>query len=142
MVCQLKASASHGCYYKQFLRGKVIYDSSVYILMPVGQGGSVLGNGTWLNVGGNGAVTYGGNAAQSSGPPYYDPDGGQSYAPVFFFYIMLMNLPCFTSVFGTKLLSGVAITLSYCRMLNPCDDRNCGWVLGAPMTTKRCYPTL
>ncbi|OAX37361.1 glyoxal oxidase [Rhizopogon vinicolor AM-OR11-026] len=43
-------------------------------------GGSVLGNGTWLNVGGNQAVTYGGATAKSElgGLPYDDPDGGQS----------------------------------------------------------------
>ncbi|KAH9935742.1 copper radical oxidase [Fomitopsis serialis] len=42
--------------------------------------GSVLGNGTWLNVGGNQAVTYGGLTApsQNGGAPYDDPDGGQS----------------------------------------------------------------
>lgn len=45
------------------------------------QGGSVLGNGTWLNVGGNQAVTWGGLTAQSQkgGAPYDDPDGGQRY---------------------------------------------------------------
>ncbi|KZT10785.1 copper radical oxidase [Laetiporus sulphureus 93-53] len=50
-------------------------------------GGNVLGNGTWVNVGGNQAVTYGGLAAasQTGGPPYDDPDGGQS--------IRLLN-PC------------------------------------------------
>jgi hypothetical protein len=43
-------------------------------------GGNVLGNGTWLNVGGNQAVTYGGDPATSQlgGPPYDDSDGGQS----------------------------------------------------------------
>ncbi|KAK7005867.1 glyoxal oxidase N-terminus-domain-containing protein [Favolaschia claudopus] len=43
-------------------------------------GGTVLGNGTWINIGGNSAVTYGGaNAADSSGNgPYDDPDGGKS----------------------------------------------------------------
>ncbi|KAF7358228.1 hypothetical protein MVEN_00871500 [Mycena venus] len=43
-------------------------------------GGAVLGNGTWLNIGGNAAVTYGGaNAIDSSGTgPYDDPDGGKS----------------------------------------------------------------
>ncbi|KAG1739248.1 glyoxal oxidase [Suillus lakei] len=43
-------------------------------------GGNVLGNGTWLNVGGNQAVTYGGRAAASQlgGAPYNDFDGGQS----------------------------------------------------------------
>ncbi|TFK16812.1 copper radical oxidase [Coprinopsis marcescibilis] len=43
-------------------------------------GGNVLGNGTWINVGGNQAVTYGGDAAasQDGGAPYDDPDGRQS----------------------------------------------------------------
>jgi len=43
-------------------------------------GGNVLGNGTWLNVGGNQAVTYGGLTAtdQNVGGPYGDPDGGMS----------------------------------------------------------------
>ncbi|KAJ3486444.1 hypothetical protein NLI96_g4231 [Meripilus lineatus] len=43
-------------------------------------GGNVLGNGTWLNVGGNQAVTYGGLAApsQTGGGAYDDPDGGRS----------------------------------------------------------------
>ncbi|KAF5351680.1 hypothetical protein D9756_007693 [Leucocoprinus leucothites] len=43
-------------------------------------GGNVLGNGTWMNVGGNQAVTYGGAAApsQTGGGPYDDPDGRKS----------------------------------------------------------------
>lgn len=43
-------------------------------------GGTVLGNGTWLNVGGNQAVTYGGETAlsQIGAPPYGDSDGGRS----------------------------------------------------------------
>ncbi|KLO12283.1 glyoxal oxidase [Schizopora paradoxa] len=43
-------------------------------------GGNVLGNGTWVNVGGNQAITYGGlqAASQTGGAPYDDPDGGQS----------------------------------------------------------------
>jgi hypothetical protein len=43
-------------------------------------GGNVLGNGTWINIGGNAAVTYGGDLADdSSGSgPYDDPDGGKS----------------------------------------------------------------
>ncbi|KAJ2926787.1 hypothetical protein H1R20_g10295, partial [Candolleomyces eurysporus] len=43
-------------------------------------GGNVLGNGTWINVGGNQAVTWGGNAVdrQDGGGPYNDPDGRQS----------------------------------------------------------------
>lgn len=44
-------------------------------------GGNVMGDGTWLNVGGNQAVSYGGNPAmsQTGGAPYDDPDGGKSY---------------------------------------------------------------
>jgi hypothetical protein len=45
------------------------------------QGGNVLGNGTWVNVGGNQAVTLGGDAADSqdgSSAPYYDADGRRS----------------------------------------------------------------
>ncbi|KXN90309.1 Galactose oxidase [Leucoagaricus sp. SymC.cos] len=43
-------------------------------------GGGVLGNGSWINVGGNQAVTYGGlqAASQVGGPPYNDPDGRRS----------------------------------------------------------------
>ncbi|TFY58824.1 hypothetical protein EVJ58_g6182 [Rhodofomes roseus] len=72
-------------------------------------GGSVLGNGTWVNVGGNQAVTYGGLAAdsQTGGLPYDDPDGGHSV-----------------------------------RLLNPCDDEACDWVMDTPMTTRRWYPSL
>lgn len=44
------------------------------------KGGSVLGNGTWLNVGGNQAVKPGGEAAdsQNGGGYYNDPDGRNS----------------------------------------------------------------
>jgi hypothetical protein len=43
-------------------------------------GGTVMGNGTWINIGGNSGVTYGGDTAddQSGGGPYDDPDGGKS----------------------------------------------------------------
>ncbi|MBW0502782.1 hypothetical protein O181_042497 [Austropuccinia psidii MF-1] len=41
-------------------------------------GGNVLGNGTWLNVGGNQAVTYGGLTASSTSNPYQNKDGGKS----------------------------------------------------------------
>lgn len=43
-------------------------------------GGTALGNGTWLNVGGNQAITYGGNQAssQTGGSPYGDWDGGKA----------------------------------------------------------------
>ncbi|KAI0829837.1 DUF1929-domain-containing protein [Trametes gibbosa] len=51
-------------------------------------GGNVLANGTWINVGGNMAVTTGGATADSQvtgGQPYQDPDGGKS---------MRMLTPC------------------------------------------------
>ncbi|KAH7913258.1 glyoxal oxidase [Hygrophoropsis aurantiaca] len=72
-------------------------------------GGSVLGDGRWINVGGNQAVTYGGNAAtsQTGGAPYDDPDGGRSV-----------------------------------RLLTPCDNGQCDWVLDNPLSTRRWYPTL
>lgn len=41
----------------------------------------MLGNGTWVNVGGNQAVAYGGEPADvqdGSEGPYRDPDGRQS----------------------------------------------------------------
>jgi hypothetical protein len=43
-------------------------------------GGNVLGNGTWINLGGNQGVTWGGNTApsQNGGPPYDDMDGGRA----------------------------------------------------------------
>ncbi|KAJ1310491.1 hypothetical protein OPQ81_007224 [Rhizoctonia solani] len=44
-------------------------------------GGAVLGNGTWLNVGGNQAVTWGGLTASSQNGdvgPYYTGDGGKA----------------------------------------------------------------
>ncbi|KAJ7497677.1 glyoxal oxidase [Mycena latifolia] len=43
-------------------------------------GGTALGDGTWINIGGNQAVTYGGDATgdPSGGGPYDDPDGGKS----------------------------------------------------------------
>lgn len=44
-------------------------------------GGSSLGNGTWLNVGGNQGITWGGNTpdpSQVGEAPYFDYDGGKS----------------------------------------------------------------
>lgn len=43
-------------------------------------GGTVLGNGTWINVGGNQAITYGGNtaASQTGQSPYRNTDGGKA----------------------------------------------------------------
>jgi hypothetical protein len=51
-------------------------------------GGSSLGNGTWVNLGGNQAVTWGGNTASSQtdpDAPYNNLDGGKSY--VLFIFI-------------------------------------------------------
>ncbi|KAF4621191.1 hypothetical protein D9613_000262 [Agrocybe pediades] len=72
-------------------------------------GGNVLGNGTWINVGGNQAVTFGGNqaASQNGGGPYDDPDGRQSI-----------------------------------RLLTPCDDGSCDWVLSPNEIEQRWYPTV
>ncbi|KAH9942381.1 DUF1929-domain-containing protein [Epithele typhae] len=76
-------------------------------------GGTVLGNGTWINVGGNQAVTAGGVQAdsQTGGGLYDDPDGGHSIHLV-------------------------------CRLIDPCDDGSCEWTTTTPMTTRRWYPTL
>lgn len=41
-------------------------------------GGTVLGNGTWLNVGGNQPVTYGGLAQAAGQAPYENADGGKA----------------------------------------------------------------
>jgi hypothetical protein len=41
-------------------------------------GGNVLGNGTWLNVGGNQGVTYGGNPTDGGDDPFDDADGGNA----------------------------------------------------------------
>lgn len=41
-------------------------------------GGIALGNGTWLNVGGNQAIGYGGNAVTAGTTPYDDYDGGMA----------------------------------------------------------------
>ncbi len=39
-------------------------------------GGGSLGDGRWINVGGNGAVMMGGAGAGSDKPPYFDYDSG------------------------------------------------------------------
>ncbi|POY76183.1 hypothetical protein BMF94_0906 [Rhodotorula taiwanensis] len=41
-------------------------------------GGNVLGNGTWINIGGNQAIGYGGLNAVAWGAPYNDGDGGKA----------------------------------------------------------------
>jgi hypothetical protein len=41
-------------------------------------GGTVLGNGTWLNVGGNNPVGYGGIQVDSCTGPFEDCDGGKA----------------------------------------------------------------
>lgn len=69
----------------------------------------MLGNGTWVNAGGNQAVTYGGNAAssQTGRGPYRDPDGRNSI-----------------------------------RLLDPCQDGKCNWILSQNQIDQRWYPTL
>ena len=81
MVGELEADPTHGRGHQLVLRrGYSAAFLSIFRANPY-QGGTVLGNGTWLNVGGNQAVTYGGAAApsQTGGLPYDDPDGGKSY---------------------------------------------------------------
>jgi hypothetical protein len=41
-------------------------------------GGNVLGNGTWINIGGNQAIGYGGLNADPLTGPYQDGDGGKA----------------------------------------------------------------
>ena len=110
----------------------------------ISQGGNVLGNGTWLNVGGNIAVQYGGVQAQSQtgGGPYDDPDGGNSYGPPMF---ILFKRPNFLLLaFGLYMVWFFGPTChSYLfSLLNPCDDGTCDWVMDSPMSTRRWYPTL
>ena len=81
MVRELEADQADGRGHQHVLRrGCFATFLSPFQANP-SQGGTVLGNGTWLNVGGNQAVTYGGATAssQTGGPPYDDPDGGKSY---------------------------------------------------------------
>ena len=64
------------------------------------KGGNVLGNGTWLSVGGNQAITTGGKPATSqdgSSGPYYDADGRHSY----------VSVPCRSLLFLTHLQNPV-----------------------------------
>jgi len=82
---RIQHSASNGCRYELFLCCKAFtlcFDFRRLIKCSTHQGGNVLGNGTWLNVGGNQAVTYGGEEAPDqvgNGGPYHDPDGRNSY---------------------------------------------------------------
>jgi hypothetical protein len=80
-------------------------------------GGASLGDGRWINVGGNQGVTKGGASGGGpgsippyyGGPPYYDYDGGY----------------------------GV-------RLLRPCDDSSCQWVDNPDnyLKSRRWYPTV
>ncbi|EKM54635.1 uncharacterized protein PHACADRAFT_123913 [Phanerochaete carnosa HHB-10118-sp] len=81
-------------------------------------GGGVLGNGSWLVVGGNQAVTTGGATASSQNgvPPYDDPDGGKRRV-----------LP---------------LDLQRIALLQPCDGDSCDWQLVGQMATRRWYPTV
>lgn len=79
-------------------------------------GGTVLGDGRWLNVGGNQAVIAGGVAAGAMGSPAQD---GQNV---------------YGNADGRKAV----------RILTPCDDQSCEWVDNPTnyMTSERWYPTL
>jgi hypothetical protein len=82
MVGESVEGTANGHCHQQFLRGASAHYVQLLAPIPIiSQGGNVLGNGTWLNVGGNQAVQYGGNPAQSQtgGEPYDDPDGGKSW---------------------------------------------------------------
>jgi hypothetical protein len=80
-------------------------------------GGSSLGDGRWIHVGGNIGVTKGGasgggsnsNPPYSGGPPYYDYDGGFAV-----------------------------------RLISPCDDSRCQWVDNPSnyLKSRRWYPTV
>jgi len=73
----IEYSEADGCGDKFILRRKQFLFNFAPTLNGL-QGGSVLGNGTWLNVGGNEAVTYGGVNSNNSDIPYHDPDGRNS----------------------------------------------------------------
>lgn len=80
MVRKHEADEGNGYSHQLFLRRGCFSHPYLHGALTPHQGGAVLGNGTWLNVGGNQAVTYGGvtDPSQTGGPPYDDPDGGQS----------------------------------------------------------------
>jgi hypothetical protein len=90
----VKHSKGHGCHNELVLRRESPFPSKPHRLTFVPQGGGVMGNGTWLNVGGNQAVTYGGlqAASQNGGGPYDDPDGRQTYVNVQFCCFILFKL--------------------------------------------------
>lgn len=85
---------------------------------PVSQGGNVLGNGTWLNVGGNEGITYGGvkAASQAGGGPYDDPDGGKSCVSMNSYLYQNSHYPCRNLAFGE-----LAISRHYTYMLTRCS---------------------
>ncbi|KAJ3512328.1 hypothetical protein NLJ89_g3581 [Agrocybe chaxingu] len=80
-------------------------------------GGGSLGNGTWINVGGNQAVAFGGTPASvqdGSAGPYRDADGRKSRLSPYAYY----------------------------SMITPCDDDSCQWSLSPFESDQRWYPTL
>ncbi len=115
-------------------------------------GGTVLGNGTWLNVGGNQAVKKGGDPAdsQNGGGDYDDPDGGKSYVQCLIscaWYHAVADRPFFAAGFGeysSHVLASPAhrSDIVFVSLINPCDDESCEWTMTAPMTTRRWYPTM
>src|SRR6266702_1231494 len=69
----------HGHHHEYILCG-ARFSLLLVVCLNLRQGGNVLGNGAWVNVGGNQATTYGGTTAmsQNGGPPNHDPDDGES----------------------------------------------------------------
>lgn len=89
-------------------------------------GGNVLGDGRWLNVGGNQAVGPGGLNVAVDSNPYANGDGG-----------MAVRCVDFSRGREGKLTSRG-------RTLTVCDDETCNWNDDGTdyMTTRRWYPTL
>lgn len=97
-------------------------------------GGTILGDGTLINVGGNQAVTLDGAAptgygspATYGGAPYQDYDGGAAYV------LLSFSLTEVSEPFASSI-----------RLLTPCEDDSCNWIDNSTnyMTTRRWYPTL
>ena len=71
---------SDECSHQRLLRSKDCFTAP--ICADSLKGGNVMGNGTWLSIGGNQAVVAGGLAASvqdGSQAPYYNADGRRSY---------------------------------------------------------------
>lgn len=137
-------SEAHGCSDEYVLRGNRAFLLSKLVLTRL-QAGSVMGNGTWVNVGGNYGVTYGGLQAanQNGGGPYQDPDGRQSWV-VLVHWIQVDNnlVPCSIRFVSLKYTVPSCLHVWIYRLLNPCEDNSCNWILSPSQTVQRWYPTL